>query len=91
MRGAANRGAAVNREKRMMSARQPRPEMFSPGWEARCEYLINSHQTRRDLPSDVAGARHPKASAAFQTRAVEHEQEQSKRLDGNREDGLQRY
>lgn len=51
----------MNREKRMMSVRQTRPEMFSPGWEAPCEYLINSHQTWEDLPSDVAGPRHPEA------------------------------
>lgn len=59
--GAAN--WAVNREKRMMSMRQPRPEMFSPGWEARREYLINSHQAWWDLPSDVGRPRRPSRHA----------------------------
>lgn len=75
----------MNREKgeggkcgRVCDEGERRPELFSPGQEAGCEYLINSHQGFvEDLLRCAAGHRPPplpphKGKPSIQTTATEH-------------------
>ncbi len=68
-----------------------RPELFSPGQEAGCEYLINSHQDSGGFTVLCCRTQTPQGKPSAQTRAMEHERSGIESCcDTNREEGLQR-